>query len=202
MKTFGALLAVLMIPIVVLSAFGSIVAGIWLAFLGEWSAIFLGVAILIVGPSAVLFLLAPGIGLAVFGVTALERGNKFVGWFFLLLGTPWTYLGIIVWEIVIFNMFGKRATPDNVIPMWLWSYGAATGVWSYMASWELRNGDGGSAQAAAAAFGAPIAYIVLAVCRFWLDLPLAQTVIAMAVPLLLPLAFVLLAIGASSRRYP
>lgn len=199
MKTFSALLAVIMIPFMLLNAVGGIVAGIWLAFLGEWSAIFLGFAILFVGAFAVSLLLAPGYGLAGIGAMALERGNKFVGWFLLLLASPWTYIVIIVWEIVIFNMFGKRVTLDNVIPMWLWSYGAATGVWSYLASKERQSGDSGGA--AAAAFGAQIAYVVLAVCRIWLDLPLVQTVIAMAVPLLLPLAFGLLAIGASSRRY-
>lgn len=199
MKTFGALIAAIMIPLMLLNAFGGIIAGIWLAILGEWSAIFLGIAILFIGSFVVALLLAPGMGLAGVGAMALERGNKLAGWFFLLLASPWTYIVIIVWEIVIFNMFGKRVTPDNVIPMWLWSYGAATGVWSYMASKERQNGDGGGA--AAAAFGAQIAYIALAVCHIWLDLPLVQTVIAMAVPLLLPIAFGFLAIGVSSRRY-
>lgn len=197
MKTFGALIAAIMIPFMLLNAFGGIVAGIWLVILGEWSAIFLGIAILFVGAFAVSLLLAPGMGLAGVGVIALERGNKFAGWFFLLLASPWTYIVIIVWEIAIFNMFGKRVTTDNVIPMWLWSYGAATGVWSYLASKEQQSGGG----AAAAAFSAQVAYIVLAVCRIWLGLPLVQTVIAMAVALLLPLIFGLLAIGATARRY-
>ena len=148
---------------------------------------------------AVSFLLAPGLGLLGIGAMALERGNKFVGWFLILLASPWTYIVVIVWELVIFNMFGKRVTADNVIPMWLWSYGAATGVWSYLASQELlQSGDDGRV-AAATAFGAQVAYIALAVCRIWLDLPLAQTVIAMAVPLLLQLAVGLLDARAASR---
>jgi hypothetical protein len=200
MKTFGALLAAIVIPIMLLNMFGEIVAGIWLAILGEWSAIFLGIAILVVGAFAVSFLLAPGLGLLGIGAMALERGNKFVGWFLILLASPWTYIVVIVWELVIFNMFGKRVTADNVIPMWLWSYGAATGVWSYMASQEQQSGDGGRV-AAGAAFSAQVAYIALAVCRIWLDWPLVQTVIAMAVPLLLQIAVSLLAIGESSRRY-
>lgn len=190
MKTFGALLAATMIPFMLLNAFGGVVAGIWLAILGEWSAILLGIAILFAGPFVVSLFLAPGMGLAGLGLVAIERGNKVFGWFLLLLASPWTSIVIVAWEIVIFKTFGALATAHNVIPMWLWSYGAATGVWSYMARAEQQTGEGGGATAAA--FGAQIAYVVLAVCQIWLQLPLAESALAMMVPLLVPLAFSLL----------
>ena len=167
--------------------------------LGEWSAILLGVAILIGGAFAVSILLAPGLLVAGIGVAALDRGNQVFGWLVLTLSSTWTYIVIIGWEVGIFSLIGKRVNSENIIPMWLWSYGAATGVWSFLASKEQQSGDGGGA--ATAAFSAQVAYIILAMCSIWLDWPLAQTIIAMSVVLLFPLFLGLLSIAASSRRY-
>lgn len=202
MKALGALLgtlfAALAIPFALLNMFSGIVAGVWLAILGEWSTIFLGLAILLIGTFAVSILLLPGMGLAAIGVAALDRGNKLVGWFCMLLASPWTYIVIIVWEVTIFFTFERRSTEANSIPIWLWSYGAATGVWTYMASREQQGGDGGGALAAA--FGAQIAYMVFTVCIVWLRMPLDASIAAMALPLLLPLAVGLIAIGLTNRQ--
>lgn len=199
MRTISALIAAIAIPLGLLNMFGGIVAGIWLAILGEWAVIALGIGILFVGAFAVSLLLMPGMGVAAFGIAVLDRGNRFVGWTLILLASPWTYVVIITWEIGMFLVFGRHVTSDNAIPMWLWTYGAATGVWSYLASKERQSGDDGGA--AMTAFAAQIAFIVLSVCLIWGGWSLVETAIAMAVPLLLPLALGLLAIGISSRRY-
>lgn len=188
MKALGALLAALVIPFAVLNAFGGLIAGIWLAILGEWSAIFLGLAILFAGAIAASLLLLPGLALGGLGAMAMARGSKLVGWLFIVLASPWTYLAIIAWEVVIFSLFSKRFTDHNIIPMWLWSYGAATGVWSYMASKEERSGGGGSASLAA--FAAQVAYIVLSVCYLVLGWPFRESVLAMTIPI-----FVMVALG-------
>ena len=199
MKAFRALLAVISIPFMLLNAFGGIVAGIWLAFLGQWPAIFLGLGIFLIGSFAVSLLLAPGTLLMGAAAVALDRRNKLAGWPLLLMASAWTYAVIIAWEVVIFNVFGGHVTSRNIIPMWLWSYGAATGVWSYLASRAARSGDGDASLVAA--FCAQVAYVVLAVGRIWLGLPLPETIMAMALALLCPLVLGLIAFGTASRRY-
>lgn len=186
-------------PFMILNMIGGVIALIWLVILGQWATIFLGVAILLAGALIVSLLLLPAIGLAAVGLAALNRGNKWAGWFSLLLACPWTYIVIIIWEVAVFIVFEVRSTSENGIPARLWSYAVATGVWSYLASREWRGGDGDGA--AAAVFGAQVAYIVFAICLFWLRIPLVHGIVVMAVPLLLPLAFSLLVIAASSGRF-
>lgn len=185
MRGLATLLGMISIPLALLNLIGGIIAGIWLAILGEWSAILLGCGILFVGAFAVSLLLVPGLGLAGMGVMAIERGNKLLGWLFILLASPWTYVVIIGWEVFIFTTFGKRVTADNMVPMWLWTYGAATGVWSYLASKEEQGGDGGGA--VMMAFAAQVAFIVFSACQIWLGWSIRDSIIAMAMPLFLPL---------------
>ena len=182
-----ALLAMISIPLALLNFIGGIVGGIWLGVLGEWAAIGLGIAILFIGAWAASLMLAPGMLLAAFGAAMIERGNKFVGWLIVALSSPWTTIIIIVWQIAIFRWFGKYVDTENAIPMWLWSYGAATGVWSYMASKEPAD-----SHAPITAFASQISYIVLSVCVIYLDWTSTEAIYAMIVPLLMPLA---LAIG-------
>jgi hypothetical protein len=199
MKAFGALLAALMVPLMLLNLLGGVVAGIWLAFLGQWSTIFLGLAISISGAFLVSLLLLPGIGLAGLGSVAFGRGNKVAGSLLVILSAPWTPLVILVWEVAIFLVFGRRApTPNLAIPVWLWSYGAATGVWSFLASKEQQTGDGD--MAAFGAFAAQVAYLVLSFCILWLQWPLGPSVLAMAVPLALPVAVGLMLVAATLRH--
>jgi len=183
MKILASLISAIIIPFLFLNLFGGIVAGIWLALLSEWSSIFLGLLFVFFGAFAAALFLAPGLGLAALGAAAFDRGNTVIGWGLLLLASPWTYIVIIAWELAVFSLFGQRMTSANVVPMWLWSYGAATGVWSFMASKEQQTGDGGSA--AMAAFAAQLAYVVFSLCFLLLDWSLQESVIAMIIPVAL-----------------
>lgn len=178
------LLASMSAPLAILNALGGIVAGIWLAILGEWSAILLGLGILFLGAFVVSLLLAPGIALAGAGAGAIDRGNRRFGWLLILLASPWTYLVIIAWEVVIFQFFGNRATPTNMIPMWLWSYAAATGVWSYLANKEGQSDPEQRMPAAAMAFGAQVAYVTFSGLHIVAGLPIYLSLVAMIATLI------------------
>lgn len=200
MRAVSTVLAALVIPFVLLNLLGGIVGGLWLAILGEWSAIFLGLAIFFFGAFAASLMLLPGIAVGGIGAIALQKGNSFIGWSFLLLASPWTFVVIVGWEVGIFVLFGNRFTNANMIPMWLWSYGAATGVWSFMASKEDRNGEGGGA--VLAAFASQIAYIVLSVCVLWLGWSIRDGIVAMLFPMMIALLLALMtaALTAAARR--
>lgn len=199
MKVAGALFAALSIPLLFLNLLGGIVGGIWLALLGEWPIIISGFAILLLGPWVASILLAPGFGLAGLGVMSLERGKGTLGWCFILLAAPWAPLVIIVWEVAIFLYFGNRAAADNSLPIWLWTYGSATGVWTYMANKErqISSDDGSTAMA----FGAQIAFIILSVCYIGLGWSLISSIIVMAVPIVLPMALALVVARVATRGF-
>lgn len=198
MQAIAALLAALSIPLGILNAFGGVVAGIWLAVKGEWAVIFLGLFVLFGGAFIVPLLLVPGAGLLGIGALSYDRGRPTLGTFFVLLSSLWTVALVIVWEVSIFVTFGRRAvSPDLTIPVWLWSYGAATGVWSWLASKEQQGGNG---MAAVHAFAAQVAYLLFSFCILWLRWPLGRSVLTMAVPLILPLAFAVVAVATSTRN--
>ena len=76
MKTLVSFISALFIPIIILNLFGGIVSGVWLAFLGEWPAIIIG---LLVGAFVGLWLigltLMSSIPLFAAAGKCRERGN-------------------------------------------------------------------------------------------------------------------------------
>lgn len=180
-----------------LNLIGGIVAGVWLMVIGEWHLFLVGIAILFVGAFAASMLLAPGMLLAGASISALDKGKGALGWPLLILSSAWTYVVVIAWGVGAFLWFGDKVDADNAIPVWLWSYGAATGVWAFMASKEPN----GSA-APITAFAAQLGYIVLSVCMIALNWHLRPSIVAMSVPFLIPiLASVALAME-QRRRLP
>lgn len=175
-------LAMLALPLALLNLLGGIIGGIWLMVLGEWSAIFLGVAVLAFGAFAAALLLAPGMVVAGLGAASFERGNAVIGWCLMILAAPWTYLVVLAWQTAIFDWYVDHSTSDNAIPLWLWSFGAATGVWSFMASKETED-----SMAPVTAFCAQISFLVISGCVLLADWPLRDAAIAGALPFLLPI---------------
>ncbi len=164
-----------------LNLVGGIVAGIWLLVLGEWNLFLVGIAVVFVGAFAASLLLAPGMLVAGASIAALDKGKTLIGWPLLMLSSAWTYAVVIAWGVGSFLWFGERVDTDNAIPVWLWSYGAASGVWAYMASKEPE----GSA-APITAFAAQLGYIVLSICVIGLGWDLGPAIVAMSVPFLIP----------------
>ena len=198
MKLVSGLLAALVIPFMLLNLLGGVVGGIWLIFIGQWHIFFLGIAIAAFGSFAASLLLAPGLGAMALGLMALERDRNLIGWLMMSLNGLWTGLIILVWEVSMFVTFGHRVTSSDAIPVWLWAYGAATGVWSYMASKEQQS-DGGSA-APLQAFAAQIAFLVLSVCTIGFGWSIRDSLIVVAVPLFLPLVGGIVAVGIAFAR--
>lgn len=190
-------LAVVGLVLGLLNLIGGIVAGVWLMVIGEWNLFLVGIAILFVGALAASMLLAPGMLLAGASIAAFDKGKAVVGWPLLILSSAWTYAVVIAWGVGAFLWFGNKVDADNAVPVWLWSYGAATGVWAFMASKEPE----GSA-APVTAFAAQLGYIVLSVCVIALDWDLGPSIVAMSIPFLIPiLASIALAMG-QRRRLP
>lgn len=196
MRSTASLISVITVPFVFLNAISGVVSCIWLAFLGQWGSIGIGLLVLGFGSMAASFLLLPSTAMAGIAVAAMSRGQNALGFVFGVLGSILTIATIICFEVWIFRVFGQRAARTGVIfPTWLWSYGIATGVWGYLAGKE-----GGEVNASLFyAFAAQVAYVVLSIFRIWLGWPLKDSIVAMAVPLALPLLAGIALIAALSR---
>ena len=161
-KLFGGL-TILLMP---LNMIGGIVAGIWLAILGEWGTIFRGLVALFLGGFAISIAMMPGLLLAAPAI-ALQSKNNLAGfYFFSLLSMLYTYAVLTAWCILMLIYFANRADSDSVIPTMLWAYGAATGPIAYLAQKDLQSGN---EHAGIATFFTQIAFVVSVLAAFILD---------------------------------
>lgn len=138
---FNTILQALALPIMILNFGGGIVGGIWLAFLGEWKLIIIGIILLFTSHWLLALLMMPG--LLISGV-ALKFGekNKFILLLFGFLSQFYTNIlivGTCVFAFLICSNFYKDSVGVGYIPYLLWSWGMALGPWQFFASKEPEN---------------------------------------------------------------
>jgi hypothetical protein len=153
------LITALSIPLMILNLLGGIVAGIWLALLGEWGTIGYGIAAFFMSSFALSIILMPSMLLAAPAAYYAERGNTFGLLCFGSLSSLYTIGVITAWCCGVLFFFVKEATQASLIPTLIWSYGVATGPWAYMASKEQQGGSGFASTIAT--FLAELAYAVI-----------------------------------------
>jgi hypothetical protein len=129
------------LPVLFLNLFGGIIAGIWLAILGEWKLIGIGIGLMIFSTYFLSMLLMPGLLLLPIASALRKKRNSLVyvvGYFSQL----WTNLVIVVSCAVAFLIcvrFYDGSGKTVLIPYLLWSWGMALGPWQSMASSEKDN---------------------------------------------------------------
>jgi hypothetical protein len=173
----------LSVPIIVLNTFGGVISGIWLFALGEWWALGYGLALLLVSTFALGFVLMPGM---IFGLPAayfLSKGYRVLTYPFALLGAAYTMAVMTTWCLWVLNLYLQHANTRSFIPLLIWSYGTATGPWTYMASKEPDN-----YASTISSFAAQVGYLVMMVLLAVFDVSLAGAVAAFMVVMLLALA--------------
>ena len=84
------------------------------------------------------------------------------------LANIYTVALAVVWCCSIFFHFMGEATGSTYIPLLIWSYGVATGPWSYMASKEASNDEGGDGSPLIA-FSIEFAFLIVIVVSLFTD---------------------------------
>jgi|AntAceMinimDraft_16_1070373.scaffolds.fasta_scaffold49595_2 hypothetical protein len=163
---FVASLAALTIPMMVLSLFGGIISGIWLAILGEWEEIIRGIIYMVVSSFVISFALTPCLLLQVPASMALEKGKKLLGIFFVSLAVLYTAALITVWCLYIMWFFVSSATEYSLIPLLIWSYGVALAPWMWLAQKDQQEG-GGNEFSIFTTFFTQISYVIAMILFFW-----------------------------------
>lgn len=132
---------ILNLPLAILNVGSGVVGGIWLAVLGEWYLIAIGLILLVTGKWIISILLMLSIPLA--GVTHhFQDRNKLLFFFFGFLAQFYTNSLIIGTCLLAFVICTSPIRVDisaQWVPYLLWSWGMALGVWQFFLSKEPDN---------------------------------------------------------------
>lgn len=162
MKALMSLVTALTVPLVLMNMLGGIISGIWLAFLGEWAAIGMGIFLLIGSTFILGIAMMPGLIFALPATKAAEAGKNSTVMVLSGLSSLYSSAVMLAWGVLIFAYFAKRADSSSLIPMLLWSYGAVTGPWAHMAQKdEQASGGNGSSLAFIPVFFLSIGYLAV-----------------------------------------
>ena len=135
------ILNILTIPIFMLNMLSGIIGGIWLAFLGEWKLIFIGILLIFTSHFYLSILMLPGLLFAPICAHFFEKKNP-LGYLFGFLSQFYTNLLIVGTCAVAFFIcvrFYGSESKFGLIPYLLWSWGMAMGPWQFFQSKEPDN---------------------------------------------------------------
>lgn len=160
MKAFLGVLTALSIPLLILNMLGGIVSGIWLAILGEWGAVGLGILFFFISTWLLGLAIMPSLLLAAPAVYCAEKGKTLGLVCFGALSSLYILAVVTVWCCGMLFLFVKDASASSLIPRLIWSFGVATGPWVYMASKD-QGPQGEGFASSCATFLAQLAYLVI-----------------------------------------
>lgn len=146
-----------------------ITAAIWLAVLGEWRSLGIGICAIVLAPFLLRLLNIPGLAFGAPGAKLLRSRRPNLAFPLVLLAQLYTHLVVSVWALGVFFVAEPLIDDTNFWPMLLWSNAIAIGPGSYMAPQEGQAG-GGSGELITVFF-AQIAYFVMASAGLILNLP-------------------------------
>ncbi len=153
-----AIVAAFAMPLMLLNLLGGIISGLWLAILGEWNPLLIGVLGCIVSPFLLGIVLIPNLLLAAPAILLIERNKNFSAMILFLLSQIYIYSVVVVWCLMVFYFFISKANYETFWPLLIWSYGVATGPWSYFA--QKDNGNASFITT----FFAQFSYFVMGIC--------------------------------------
>lgn len=110
MKVLLGFISAVTIPLAFLNLLGGIVSGIWLAIIGQWGVIGLGIFFFIASTFGLSFVLIPALLLSAPAVYCSEKGKTFPMLCFITLSNLYVIVVITVWCCSILYMFAKGAT--------------------------------------------------------------------------------------------
>jgi hypothetical protein len=134
-----AFLSLLVLPIAILNFAGGIIGGIWLAVLGQWSLVGIGLAAAVLSPMLLSLLLMPGMLFAAPAALAMGKWHHVIGILFGAIAALWTNAVIVAWCVVIFIFVIEHFKIGSIWPYLLWAYSVSTCPWTYMASREVLS---------------------------------------------------------------
>lgn len=176
------------IPLGVLNAVGGVIAGIWLAILGEWGMIGWGFAFMVFSSWGLSFAMMPGMIFAFPIAYFFDRGQRVLAYPFVFLAGLYNTAVITVWCGWTLAFFAQRADGSSMIPALLWAYGAATGPLAYMTQKEGQGG-GDNTGATITTYFAQLGFVIMVGAALVAGLSIAEAMVIFAAVMLIGTGF-------------
>lgn len=143
-KLITSAVVILMIPLLLLNLFGGIFSGIWLAFAGEWSILFIGLIYAIFSLFFITLLMIPYLGAIALAGVMWEKKNALGSGFAILLSQSLLYaLYLGLGYVVFYTVLNSAESSTSQAILLIWAFAIASGPWTYMAG---KDGNDGSSQ--------------------------------------------------------
>lgn len=155
-----AVLRLLTIPFAILNFFGVLGGAIWLAILGKWTLLGIGLASMFISATALGLVLMPGTLVSMLAMPFFGRRVWFLGFPFVLAGSVYTNAVVGVWCYLVTALFVKKAGDGAMFPALLWAYGVAIAPLSYMTA---KGGPEGGVGDVLVTFCAQIAMVTMGI---------------------------------------
>ena len=194
MRLINLLLGLVML----VNLLGGIVSGIWLAMLGEWAALGIGIVSIVGASTLIRLALLPNSFLVAMATYSLDSVKTRRAICFEVLGSIYTLCVATVWCLSVLLLFAEGATNASIIPLLLWSYGVATSPWVWMA--HTARGQVSEFGSTLAAFLIQLAYIVIIVLILSMDITFLSSVAVFGGFMALTLGLQLTAVGLIQRE--
>jgi len=166
MKSIADFAASVSVPLGLLNVLVGAVAGLWLAVLGRWDLLGLGLAaILLAGFVAAAFARSPGLLLDVPAAMRRRPGHRLRLVLLRVLGCAYRVTVIGIWCLAVLWVFHWRSSAEALAPVLLWSYAVAAGPIVWMDQNEIQGGGG--IDSAIVTLFAQVACIVVLLAFMW-----------------------------------
>src|SRR2546428_11569341 len=139
MNDFAKIASSSAVPLTFIIGSVGIVAGIWLAILGQWGSLGYVLLILVGGGFLLWITMMPGMLLEAQATAFAEEGNQPAFYLLVFLRTLYPFAVLTLWCVLVLNFFARRADSSSIIPMFFWSYGVATSPIAWIAQRDLQS---------------------------------------------------------------
>lgn len=138
MHMFERILNAVLTPVTAIGFLGVLVSGVWLAFLGEWQAIGIGLAAVITSSFFITIFLLPGSLFKFLAHLIQEKGFPWLGFIVEAISSLYFSFVVFLSAYSCFRYFLSISTEVSLVPLLIWSHGVATGIWGLLASKALN----------------------------------------------------------------
>lgn len=165
----------------VFNVVGEIGATIWLAILGDWLVIAIGLAFAFLGN----WLINPAIllGSLLFGMPSIffeKKGNNALVIILVCLNELYLVILITLWCMGILYLLPVVSKGSAIVPLTLFAYSSATSAWAFLAQ---KDQQAGKSESTIMVFFIQISLIIVVIIRILFDPQFLVLFIAFLIPM-------------------